>query len=141
MMLTHLVVRAGIGARGPSMSKQELDEVLRWGTEELFKEEEEPKEGAENQIIWDDKAVDALLDRSQVGIEEKENWANEYLSSFKVAQYVVKEAEEEEEVRTSFYLSLLVNIFLHLIHSLFLDLRSSRCRGGIDYGQNVLSFL
>lgn len=99
MMLTHLVVRAGIGARGPSMSKQELDEVLRWGTEELFKEEEEGAKGdTENQIIWDERAVNALLDRTQVGVEEKENWANEYLSSFKVAQYVVKEADEEEEV-------------------------------------------
>lgn len=89
------------------MSKQELDEVLRWGTEELFKEEEEGGGGkgeTENQIIWDDKAVDALLDRSQVGIEEKENWANEYLSSFKVAQYVVKEAEEEEEVWTTSFI-------------------------------------
>lgn len=37
MLLTHLVVRAGIGQKGPSMSKSELDEVLRWGTEELFK--------------------------------------------------------------------------------------------------------
>ncbi len=38
MMLTHLVVRAGIGKTGPSMTKQELDDVLRWGTEELFKD-------------------------------------------------------------------------------------------------------
>uniref|UniRef100_A0A5S6QHK0 Chromodomain-helicase-DNA-binding protein 3 n=1 Tax=Trichuris muris TaxID=70415 RepID=A0A5S6QHK0_TRIMR len=97
MMLTHLVVRAGIGNRGPSMSKQELDDVLRWGTEELFKDEEDEKENTDHQIIWDDAAVDALLDRSQVGIEEKENWANEYLSSFKVAEYVTKQAAEEEE--------------------------------------------
>ena len=40
MLLTHLVVRAGIGQRGPSMSKTELDDVLRWGTEELFKDDE-----------------------------------------------------------------------------------------------------
>ncbi|KRY35153.1 Chromodomain-helicase-DNA-binding protein 3 [Trichinella spiralis] len=97
MMLTHLVVRAGIGNRGPSMSKQELDDVLRWGTEELFKEGDDEKENTDHQIIWDDKAVGALLDRSQVGIEEKENWANEYLDSFKVASYVVKQAEEEED--------------------------------------------
>ena len=37
MLLTHLVVRAGLGQKGPSMSKSELDDVLRWGTEELFK--------------------------------------------------------------------------------------------------------
>lgn len=117
MMLTHLVVRAGLGAKGPSMSKKELDDVLRWGTEELFKEDEAPApdpaaEGGdgtatttakpEQQIIWDDRAVDALLDRSQTGEtmaddSEKENWANEYLSSFKLAQYEIGEAEEEEE--------------------------------------------
>ena len=37
---------------------------------------------------------------SQEGIEEKESWANEYLSSFKVATYQTKDAnaQEEEEV-------------------------------------------
>ncbi len=34
--------------------------------------------------MYDDAAVDSLLDRTQEGIEEKESWANEYLSSFKV---------------------------------------------------------
>lgn len=29
MLLTHLVVRAGLGQKGPSMSKSELDDVLR----------------------------------------------------------------------------------------------------------------
>lgn len=29
-----------------------------------------------------------------MGIEQKENWSNEYLSSFKVASYVTKEEEE-----------------------------------------------
>ncbi|CAG2061894.1 unnamed protein product, partial [Timema podura] len=48
-------------------------------------------------IHYDDKAIDGLLDRSKQGIEQKENWANEYLSSFKVASYVTKEGEEEEE--------------------------------------------
>jgi SNF2 family DNA or RNA helicase len=40
MMLTHLVVRPGMGGRGATFSKQELDDILRFGTEELFKEEE-----------------------------------------------------------------------------------------------------
>ena len=103
-MLTHLVVRSGIGRQGANMSKKELDDVLRWGTEELFKDEEEEeekkeekKEGEEKKdateeekkersdrketelmregkrdlkeqenekkIVWDDEAVDALLDR------------------------------------------------------------------------------
>merc|ERR1719410_1077424 len=38
-----------------------------------------------------------LLDRSKEGIEEKESWANAYLSSFKVAQYQTKEGGEPEE--------------------------------------------
>uniref|UniRef100_A0A914C339 Uncharacterized protein n=1 Tax=Acrobeloides nanus TaxID=290746 RepID=A0A914C339_9BILA len=108
MLLTHLVVRAGLGGqKGPSMSKNELDDVLRWGTEALFKDEDEggeKKEKQEQEIVWDDEAVDALLDRSAGEPEEKpkegvkkEHWSNEYLSSFKVAQYVTREADEEEE--------------------------------------------
>ncbi|XP_015781829.1 chromodomain-helicase-DNA-binding protein Mi-2 homolog [Tetranychus urticae] len=92
MMLTHLVVRPGMGAKN-TMSKQELDDILRFGTEELFKEEEGKEESA---IHYDDDAIKGLLDRSQEGIEQKELWANEYLSSFKVAAYATKEAEEEE---------------------------------------------
>ena len=41
MMLTHLVVRPGMGtsSNAPSLSKREMDDILRFGTEELFKEE------------------------------------------------------------------------------------------------------
>lgn len=57
--------------------------------------------GKEDEAIhYDDKAVGELLDRSKEGIEQKESWANEYLSSFKVASYVTKEGETEEEVNT-----------------------------------------
>jgi chromodomain-helicase-DNA-binding protein 4 len=105
MLLTHLVVRAGIGQKGPAMSKNELDDVLRWGTEELFKDDEggDEKKSNEHAIIWDDEAVDALLDRvtgeepKTSGTGEKKDWTNEYLSSFKVAQYVTKEQQAEEE--------------------------------------------
>lgn len=96
MMLTHLVVRPGMGGKGANFTKQELDDILRFGTEELFKEDE----GKEDEAIhYDDRAVEELLDRSKEGIEQKENWANEYLSSFKVASYVTKEGDNEEEVR------------------------------------------
>lgn len=40
MMLTHLVVRPGMGGKGANFTKQELDDILRFGTEELFKENE-----------------------------------------------------------------------------------------------------
>ncbi|XP_017494898.1 PREDICTED: chromodomain-helicase-DNA-binding protein 4-like, partial [Rhagoletis zephyria] len=108
MMLTHLVVRPGLGSKttNATMSKQELDDILRFGTEELFKEEEGGLEdhqcdheggGSEAAIHYDDKAIEELLDRSNEGIEQKEMWADEYMSSFKVASYQTKEAEEEEE--------------------------------------------
>ncbi|XP_055856577.1 chromodomain-helicase-DNA-binding protein Mi-2 homolog isoform X2 [Episyrphus balteatus] len=93
MMLTHLVVRPGMGGKGANFTKQELDDILRFGTEELFKEDGKEEEA----IHYDDKAVAELLDRSNRGIEEKESWANEYLSSFKVASYATKEENEEEE--------------------------------------------
>merc|ERR1719327_1677092 len=98
MMLTHLVVQAGpMGAKN-NLSKKEIDDILKFGTEELFKEEEVNEDGeSPNDIVYDDKAVASLLDRSQEGIEEKESWANEYLSSFKVATYATKEGGEAEE--------------------------------------------
>uniref|UniRef100_A0A3Q1IBQ1 Uncharacterized protein n=1 Tax=Anabas testudineus TaxID=64144 RepID=A0A3Q1IBQ1_ANATE len=111
MMLTHLVVRPGLGSKTGSMSKQELDDILKFGTEELFKDEMESltkaftstgdnKDGEEGNVIhYDDDAISKLLDRSQDATEDTEiQNMNEYLSSFKVAQYVVKEEDGEEEV-------------------------------------------
>lgn len=47
-------------------------------------------------IHYDDDAISKLLDRSQDATEDTEiQNMNEYLSSFKVAQYVVKEEEGE----------------------------------------------
>ncbi|GFO42503.1 chromodomain-helicase-DNA-binding protein 3, partial [Plakobranchus ocellatus] len=99
MMLTHLVVRPGLGNKGGAMSKKELDDILKFGTEELFKEEE-AKDGNEDRIVYDQEAIRKLLDRSQAGQEEKVMAMNEYLSSFKVANYTVQEGEEEEEPET-----------------------------------------
>jgi chromodomain-helicase-DNA-binding protein 4 len=90
MMLTHLVVRPGMG-KGGNFSKQELDDIIRFGTEELFKEDDAK---AEEAIHYTDEAVKALLDRSNEGVEEKESWANDYLSSFKVANYATKEGDD-----------------------------------------------
>ncbi|KAL7382591.1 hypothetical protein ABVT39_024761 [Epinephelus coioides] len=102
MMLTHLVVRPGLGSKTGSMSKQELDDILKFGTEQLFKDEgegkSENKEEDSSIIHYDDKAIDRLLDRNQDATDDTELQSmNEYLSSFKVAQYVVKDEEEEEE--------------------------------------------
>merc|ERR1711971_1328332 len=89
----------GMAGGGKSnLSKKEIDDILKFGTEELFKEEELNEDGeSANDIVYDDKAVASLPDRSQEGVEEKENWANEYLSSFKVATYATKEGGGEEE--------------------------------------------
>jgi len=99
MMLTHLVVQPGMAGGGKSnLSKKEIDDILKFGTEELFKEEELNEDGeSANDIVYDDKAVASLLDRTQEGVEEKESWANEYLSSFKVATYATKDGGENEE--------------------------------------------
>ncbi|XP_074542359.1 chromodomain-helicase-DNA-binding protein 4a isoform X3 [Halichoeres trimaculatus] len=100
MMLTHLVVRPGLGSKTGSMSKQELDDILKFGTEALFQDEAqgENKEEDSSIIHYDDKAIDRLLDRNQDATDDTELQSmNEYLSSFKVAQYVVKDEEEEEE--------------------------------------------
>lgn len=99
MMLTHLVVRPGMGGKGANFTKQEMDDILKFGTEELFKEDE-GGDGSDAQAIhYDDKAVAELLDRSNRGLEEKESWANEYLSSFKVASYATKDENEDQEER------------------------------------------
>merc|ERR1719464_1294764 len=107
MMLTHLVVQPGMsGSSKANLSKKEIDDILKFGTEELFAEDKEG-EGTDDDIVYDTKAIEQLLDRSQEGIEEKESWANEYLSSFKVATYQTKDAGEEdvevlkEEVETT----------------------------------------
>uniref|UniRef100_A0A8C1WBD3 Chromodomain helicase DNA binding protein 4 n=1 Tax=Cyprinus carpio TaxID=7962 RepID=A0A8C1WBD3_CYPCA len=107
MMLTHLVVRPGLGSKAGSMSKQELDDILKFGTEQLFKELGEGsyswaitcdnKEEDSSVIHYDDKAIDRLLDRNQDATDDTELQSmNEYLSSFKVAQYVVKDEDEED---------------------------------------------
>ncbi|XP_060558085.1 chromodomain-helicase-DNA-binding protein 5-like [Ruditapes philippinarum] len=97
MMLQHLVVRPGVGNKTTSMSKQELDDILKFGTEELFKEVEGEgeAEGEEKRIVYDDEAIAQLLDRSKEAQEEKEVAMNDYFSSFKVASYAVKEGESD----------------------------------------------
>uniref|UniRef100_A0A8C7E6U2 Chromodomain helicase DNA binding protein 3 n=1 Tax=Naja naja TaxID=35670 RepID=A0A8C7E6U2_NAJNA len=123
MMLTHLVVRPGLGSKSGSMSKQELDDILKFGTEELFKDENEgerPDPGVEggyyeggslyagdlfnkeedsSVIHYDNEAIARLLDRNQDATDDADvQNMNEYLSSFKVAQYVVREEDKIEEI-------------------------------------------
>ncbi|KAM4611681.1 chromodomain-helicase-DNA-binding protein 3 isoform 2-T2 [Polymixia lowei] len=107
MMLTHLVVRPGLGSKAGSMTKQELDDILKFGTEELFKDEGEgmkcpagDKGEDEGSVIhYDSTAIERLLDRSQDATDDSDvQNMNEYLSSFKVAQYMVREEDKIEEI-------------------------------------------
>ncbi|XP_073330820.1 chromodomain-helicase-DNA-binding protein 3 isoform X2 [Pagrus major] len=107
MMLTHLVVRPGLGSKAGSMTKQELDDILKFGTEELFKDEIEgmkncsrDKVEEEGSVIhYDSTAIERLLDRSQDATDDSDvQNMNEYLSSFKVAQYMVREEDKIEEI-------------------------------------------
>ena len=56
----------------------------------------------ESRIVYDDKAIKQLLDRTKEGQEEKEIAMNDYFSSFKVANYTVKEGEEVNNDRACF---------------------------------------
>ena len=47
-------------------------------------------------IVYDDEEVDRLLDRSQEGVGETKVGANDYLSSFKLATFVVRDEEQDE---------------------------------------------
>uniref|UniRef100_A0AAY4AMW2 DNA helicase n=1 Tax=Denticeps clupeoides TaxID=299321 RepID=A0AAY4AMW2_9TELE len=114
MMLTHLVVRPGLGSKAGSMSKQELDDILKFGTEELFKDEIEAGENKDEDssvIHYDSTAIERLLDRSQDATDDTDMQnMNEYLSSFKVAQYMEIEREiikQEENVDPDYWEKLL----------------------------------
>ena len=69
MMLTHLVVQPGMNQQGgkSNLSKKEIDDILKFGTEELFNDEANDEGESKDDIVYDDKAVSALLDRSQEG--------------------------------------------------------------------------
>ncbi|XP_013407009.1 chromodomain-helicase-DNA-binding protein 4, partial [Lingula anatina] len=93
MMLHNLVVRPGMNVEG-SITKQELNEIIKFGTEELFKEDSDIK------ITWNDEAIDKLLDRTVMSREDEDKGAsglNDFFSSFKVAKYVSAEGGEPED--------------------------------------------
>ncbi len=57
-------------------------------------------------VVWDDDAVAKLCDRSQVGDQpegeaDEKGGFNDYLRSFKVASYQLKDTNEEEVVKPS----------------------------------------
>ncbi|XP_074276619.1 CHD3-type chromatin-remodeling factor PICKLE-like isoform X1 [Silene latifolia] len=98
MVLEHLVVGK---LKTQNINQEELDDIIRYGSKELFTDETE--EAKARQIHYDDTAIDRLLDRERVGDEENtldEVDDNGFLKAFKVAnfEYVdeVEAAAEEE---------------------------------------------
>eukprot|EP00966_Prymnesium_polylepis_P053789 1243146-Prymnesium_polylepis.1 len=103
IMMEHLVVRKmGAGSGAAAFQAGELDDILRFGTAKLFQDEDD--EGADR-IVWDDAAVERLLDRRQAGDDDggtsgvdkdDSDVRNAYMDSFKVADFTwSKDADEE----------------------------------------------
>ena len=101
MMLNHLVIRPGIGTKNnAALSKNEMDDILKFGTADLFKEEDSTKD-----VDYTDQMVDALLNRNEHkedeegGEEEGNKLLDDYFSGFKVANYQLTEEQQEKEMK------------------------------------------
>ncbi|KAK9280656.1 hypothetical protein L1049_014353 [Liquidambar formosana] len=101
MVLEHLVVGR---LKAQNINQEELDDIIRYGSKELFADEND-EVGKSRQIHYDDAAIDRLLDREHVGDEEAtldDEEENGFLKAFKVANFeYIDEAEAaaEEEAR------------------------------------------
>ncbi|KAF0990616.1 hypothetical protein HZS_5752, partial [Henneguya salminicola] len=91
MMLTHLVVHSGLG-KNENLSKRELDDILKFGTCQLFTNTDDEI----NKLEYDDDAVEKLLNRNINVTEATESGINEYFSSFKVIDCAVKQPIQKE---------------------------------------------
>ncbi|PON99206.1 histone H3-K9 methyltransferase [Trema orientale] len=101
MVLEHLVVGR---LKAQNINQEELDDIIRYGSKELFAEEND-EAGKSRQIHYDDAAIDRLLDRDQAGDEEStvdDEEEDGFLKAFKVANFeYIEEAEAvvEEEAQ------------------------------------------
>ncbi|KAJ4952799.1 hypothetical protein NE237_029631 [Protea cynaroides] len=97
MVLEHLVVGR---LKTQNINQEELDDIIRYGSKELFADEGD-EAGKARQIHYDDAAIDRLLDRDQVGNEETTMDDEEeegFLKAFKVANFeYIDEAEAAAE--------------------------------------------
>ncbi|VAI71327.1 unnamed protein product [Triticum turgidum subsp. durum] len=86
MILEHLVV--GRLTKASNVNQEELDDIIRYGSKELF-DDDEDEAGKSRQIHYDDAAIDRLLDRDQVDEEEylEDEEDDEFLKGFKVANF------------------------------------------------------
>lgn len=103
MVLEHLVVGR---LKAQNINQEELDDIIRYGSKELFGDEND-EAGKSRQIHYDDAAIDRLLDRDQAGDEEAtidDEEENGFLKAFKVAnfEYIDEvEAAEKEAQKAS----------------------------------------
>ncbi|KAK8515368.1 hypothetical protein V6N12_075412 [Hibiscus sabdariffa] len=100
MVLEHLVVGR---LKAQSINQEELDDIIRYGSKELFADEND-EAGKSRQIHYDAAAIDRLLDREQAGNEEASVDDEEddgFLKAFKVANFeYIEEAETVAEEET-----------------------------------------
>ncbi|KAK9068358.1 hypothetical protein SSX86_012470 [Deinandra increscens subsp. villosa] len=101
MVLEHLVVGK---LKNQNINQEELDDIIRYGSKELFADENDEATKS-RQIHYDDAAIDRLLNRDYT---EEENAAMDdteedgFLKAFKVANFeYIDEAESimEEEIQ------------------------------------------
>ncbi|XP_040372834.1 CHD3-type chromatin-remodeling factor PICKLE [Rosa chinensis] len=82
MVLEHLVV-GRLKAR--NINQEELDDIIRYGSKELFADEND-EAGKSRQIHYDDAAIERLLDREQAGDDDtplEEGDEDGFLKAFK----------------------------------------------------------
>ncbi|KAM5564718.1 CHD3-type chromatin-remodeling factor PICKLE [Rosa sericea] len=97
MVLEHLVVGR---LKAQNINQEELDDIIRYGSKELFADEND-EVGKSRQIHYDDAAIDRLLDREQAGDDDavlEDEDEDGFLKAFKVANFeYIDEAEAVEE--------------------------------------------
>ncbi|CAN6682573.1 unnamed protein product [Malus baccata var. baccata] len=97
MVLEHLVVGR---LKKQEINQEELDDIIRYGSKELFVDEND-EAGKSRQIHYDDAAIDRLLDRDQAGDDEAlldDEDEDGFLKAFKVANFeYIDEAETVAE--------------------------------------------
>ncbi|CAA7041549.1 unnamed protein product [Microthlaspi erraticum] len=94
MLLEHLVVG---NLKAKDLTQDELDDIIKFGSKELFSEEngEAAKSG---KINYDDAAIEKLLDRDHVDAEEvtvDDEEENDFFKAFKVANIECIEENNE----------------------------------------------
>ncbi|CAA6661665.1 unnamed protein product [Spirodela intermedia] len=106
MILEHLVVGR---LKAQTVNQEELDDIIRYGSKELFADEND-EAGKARQIHYDDAAIERLLNRELLegdgsAVDDEED--DDFLKAFKVANFEYIDeveaaaAKEEEERRRS----------------------------------------